>query len=302
MSTVRLFIHTGFYLARRTVNELIKDEGYRIAAEASFYLIFSIFPLLFLFFVLLAQYGPLIYTPEFSRQLPQLFADLIPPTTMNMVLKQLEWMRSAHLERDLIISVVLFIWPASNVMYAYIDAVCQAYGAPNQRNFLQSRLVAMGLLLATGLLFFGAFLLLSLGPLAARLLGYLQLETVVVSLFQTAQFLGSFVLMTPSLALLYYFGPDFPERGGRSIWPGALLATLLWILVSYLYGLYIAYFNTYKALYGTLGGAMLLLMWMYLTSMVMVLGAEFNVVYRSWREGSEPETPGSATPSKPSPG
>ncbi len=285
-------------MSREIWDELSRDEAFRMAAEASFYLIFSIFPLIFVVFVVLSEIGVTGVGSRLLGSTEGLFSEFVPVPTLNMIRAQLAKMQSAAPGRDILISVILFAWPASNVFYAYVDAVSRAYNAPNNRSYLRTRLLAFALLLISGMLFVLAFVALSLTPLILRGLPGHGIGEWVLSLLQMFEFITAFALITPSLVLIYKLAPDPKTSREHTTWPGAFLATTLWVLASYLFGVYIAYLDTYRALYGTLGGAMLLLMWMYITSLIVVLGAEFNVVYG---KGDRGRGKGTKVPNEPPP-
>ncbi|MFB6345674.1 MAG: YihY/virulence factor BrkB family protein [bacterium] len=264
---------------RQTINHLIEDEGYRIAAEASFYLIFSIFPLLFLFFTAIGffQFGFL----ETSSQtdVSRILSTHLPDVTLETFIENLDSMTENYKGKDIVFAIILFLWPASNVFYAYADAVGMAYGIPDRRGYIRSRLLSVALLFGAGFIIFLTSFLFGLMPLVFRWMGHFSPLGLPRSVLELARYLGAFALITPCVAMIYYFGPDSESRSELEIWPGAIFATLLWILFSQLFGFYLRYIDTYRALYGTLGGAMLLLLWMYLTSLAIVFGAEFNYTW-----------------------
>jgi membrane protein len=270
----------------RTTNHMLEDQGYRIAAEASFYLIFSIFPLLFLLFAALGYFT----TPDVSNQLAldlgNILSTYVPDLTLETLLENLETMIEKYRERDIFFALILFTWPASNVFYAYVDAIGKAYSVPENRGYFELRLLSMVLLFVSGFIIFTTSFIFSTLPLAMRWLNsYLSHNWWVFGIL-IARYLGSLILIMPCVALLYRYGPDVKQRSRLIIWPGALVATTLWILFSQLFGLYLKYVDTYRALYGTLGSAMLLLLWMYLASLAIVFGAEFNFTLMSQKADS----------------
>jgi len=266
-------------LYRITINiihNLLEDQGYRVAAEASFYLIFSIFPLLFIIFVLLGSIGNPLISSNWGETFLRMISTSVPDTTLEFVIPQFRSMLKQYREREIILAVILFLWPASNVFYAYMDAAGIAYRQPDQRNYFKSRLIAFILLFASGIVLFFTTVVLGIIPVLLEWLERVSPFSRSFTVLQMFRYLGSFVLLTPSIAMIYRWGPDFDTLENVRIWPGAIFATVLWVLFSILFGFYIQYFDSYQALYGVLGGAMLLLLWMYLISLAVILGAEFN--------------------------
>lgn len=271
---------TAYWFLDKTVRNLVEDEGYRIAAEASFYLIFSIFPLLFIIF---STIGFVDFFYPNSRLIADLYdvtATHVPEFTLETVSTNLKGMIEEYRGRDILLATLLFLWPASNVFYAYIDAVGTAYGVSSNRGYWQSRVLAVGLLFGSGFIIFTTAIVFSVLPLIVRWIGSYAFSELPLLMFELIRYSGAFLLITPCIGLIYYYGPDLEDRTEHVIWPGAVFATVLWILFSQLFGIYLTYVDTYRALYGTLGGAMLLLLWMYLVSMAVVFGAEFNYTWR----------------------
>lgn len=273
---VTKFIQRIYDLLKLTVENLIADEGYRIAAEASFYLIFSIFPLLFLIFTILGYVKIPLMELSLVENLENMLSLYIPQTTLETVVNNLENMVEQYRGRDIILGALLFLWPASNVFYAYADAVGKAYSAESNRSYLQERLLSFYLLFVAGSIIFLTSIAFSLTPLLIRVMKMVSSLYWPILLLQFGRYLASFLLITPCLVLLYRNGPDVEDKQSLTVWPGALFATLLWVLFAQLFGIYLEYMDTYRPLYGALGGAMLLLLWMYLVSLAIVLGAEFN--------------------------
>ena len=258
----------------------MEDENYRIAAEASFYLIFSIFPLIFLIFTGLGSLNNVLFDEKWLVQSSQLFSVYVPDLTLEIITKNLRTLSEKYRGKDILVAWILFLWPASSAFYTYIDAVSKAYRAPNNRTYLKSRALALALLFVSGFVIFLTSLLFGLIPLLLRWAEYYTVISIPATLVFTVRYLGSFLLITPCIALIYRFSPDLNNRHSLIIWPGALFATTLWLLFSQLLSFYLKYIDTYQALYGALGGAMLLLLWMYLVSLAVVLGAEFNYIWQ----------------------
>lgn len=270
-NTIPGFVRQRLWRLVNTVRNLNKDNGLGIAAEVSFYLLFSIFPLLFLLLTGINQLDPLWFE-DLSRGVPS----YVPELSRGLISGSVENMMSKYEEWHVLVASLLFLWPASSAFHAYADAVSAVYGFPVQRSYFKSRGIALFLLLGSGVIAFLTSAGFGLLPFLVRSISPTPLRGVSRMLVQAIRYGGSFLLITPSVALIYRFGPDRPNVESLVIWPGAVFATVLWILVSQLFGLYLTYLDTYRALYGSLGGAMLLLLWMYLTSLAVMLGAEYN--------------------------
>jgi membrane protein len=215
----------------------------------------------------------------FSRLLFQ----IIPPGTEELVRSQF----TARIERSgwLILSATLLsTWAASGTMMTLMEGFQAAYRLPSGRPFLKQRgvailLVFIGAVPAVGssvLIVFGArieqWMLATLGLAPTE-----DLRVSVVLAFGLLRYvvaLGATVLVT---GLLYYVGPNQPMKF-RSVWPGAILATVLWLLATTVFALYVRHIANYSVLYGSIGAVIALLVWMYLLAVITLFGCEYNAV------------------------
>jgi membrane protein len=264
-----------------------KNDGDGLAAQAAFNFAFSLFPLLLLAFTLLGMFSQ----DEKTRQtLVSFVGSIAPADTAEMVRQYLLTLDAGNLEAQLSLSLILVLWPASRVFNAFIKATMLAYGAPDKRPFWKNRLIAIGLVLLTAVLGGLSFLAMIFAPLVGDLLAHLGLGEAYKSVFEVMRFPLAVMLMAPVFALIYRFGPDCDDHSKTEIWPGALLATFLWVTISALFSLYVANFANYNATYGALGGLIILLSWMYLSSFSVIIGAEFNAAFGAWLRKSSPTT------------
>ncbi len=178
---------------------------------------------------------------------------------------------------------VLALWAASGVMVSLMEAFNAAHGRQGSRGVVVTRLVALWLVLASLLPVVGATALIITGDRAQDfLLHWLGLLEAGETLQGGVRLLGTavrYVLACGSMvlvaALLYYFGPEGGRR--RRIWPGALLATALWFVLTAAFAWYVRNIADYNVLYGSIGAVIALCVWMYLLALTAILGCEFNV-------------------------
>jgi membrane protein len=168
------------------------------------------------------------------------------------------------------------LWSSSSAMVAVIGAMNRAYDIEEGRAWWRVRLIAIGLTIALSLLMIVAFTLIVAGPqladLAAR---YLAFGSVFVWTWKMVQWPIAFALVAVGIGLIYYVAPD-AEQFWVWITPGSLAATSLWLIGSLAFRFYAVNFGDYEATYGALGGVILLLLWFYLSGLVIVIGAEMN--------------------------
>jgi membrane protein len=177
---------------------------------------------------------------------------------------------------------VLALWAASGVMVSLMEAFNAAYGKAN-RGVVVTRLVALWLVLVSLLPVVGATALMVFGDRAVNWsLHWLGVLEAAQSLEGGVRLLGSLVryalacgAMVLVAGLLYWFGPAAGRK--RRIWPGALLATALWFLLTAAFAWYVRNIADYNVLYGSIGAVIALCVWMYLLALTAIIGCEFNV-------------------------
>jgi membrane protein len=177
------------------------------------------------------------------------------------------------LSLGLAVSVLLALWTASSGTSNLMAAVNIAYDEQETRGFLKLRAIALALTLGAIV-----FMLLTLFLLAAvpPLLQALQLGIVGTILAQVLRWALLVALVIAALAIVYRLASN--RDAPKFVWtsPGAIIATVLWVLGSGLFSLYVNNFGSYNKTYGTLAGIIVFLLWLYLTSYIILLGAEIN--------------------------
>lgn len=258
------------------VASMIKNEGSRIAAEASYYLMFSISPALFLVVVAVSYVAASPLKPHWFEQIADMASAYIPGPTFEMFSSQLQQITANTSGGAVFLAVIVFFWTFTNVFTCYMDGISKAYEIPDNRNYLKVLGVSLGLALASGVLLFLTTLVFVLLPLVFRWLNRMAPFQGLMAILNLIRYAGTFVLLIPSIAILYKYGPDGSAGRTHRIWPGASLAAVLWIFSTQLFGVYLEFSDAYQVLSGALGGVIILLLWMYLSSLTILFGAEFN--------------------------
>lgn len=264
-------------VGKAVVKEYSKDDVPGLAAELAYWIIFSIFP----FFIFLATLAGLIgqtigVTNILDNITQNLYRVLDPNTaeTIKGVLTQILTPTGGALSFGAIISAVLALNSASTATGTMMKAFNRAYGVEETRNFIVSKLVALGLTLALVVLLIGGSILLTAGGAITRALGLGTLGTV---LFFIVRVVGALAGITLGLAILYWKGPNIKQQ---FIWisPGSLLTTVGIVIFSGLFGLYVSLFagESFNKTYGAIAGAIIFLFFLRILSTIILLGAEFN--------------------------
>ena len=171
----------------------------------------------------------------------------------------------------------LALWASTGAMGALIKAVNRAYDRIETRPFWKQRLIALVLVVATGLVLAGVFLLIvfggDLGDAIVRRSGLGDSFKLFWNIARWPIAFGAVLLFN---ALVYYLAPNAPQRSWRWITPGSLVAALVWLVLSGLFALYTSYSSSYSKTYGSIAGAIILLLWLNYSAWAILFGAELN--------------------------
>jgi membrane protein len=168
------------------------------------------------------------------------------------------------------------IWSMSSGMDAIIDTLNTAYDIQESRRWWKRKVTAIGLTLALAVFIVLSMTLVLVGPsLGARAAEWFGLGAAFTTAWTILQWPVVFVLVTFGIAIVYYYAPD-AEQEWIWITPGSVVATVLWIVISLGFKFYVANFTSYNATYGAIGGVIILLLWFYVSSLAVILGAELN--------------------------
>jgi len=266
-------------LFRQTCIATYEDNCFGTAKGAAYSALLAFFPVLASLAAIFASINAAPVARVFSRLLFQ----VIPPGTEELVRSHFTAQGSRPMGL-IVLAVVLSTFGASGVMMTLMEGFQAAYRLPSGRPFLKQRAVALLLVFIAEVPAVGSSALIVFGAHIERsMLGWVglvpgdEIRVSVVLLFGFLRYvaaLGAIVLVT---GLLYYVGPNRPIRL-RSVWPGAFLATVLWLLATMGFALYVRNFANYNVLYGSIGAVIALLVWMYLLAVIALFGCEYNAV------------------------
>ena len=242
------------------------------AAQLAYYLLFALFPTL-IFIAILMQVQPL---PNVFETLFVYLQRVLPPQTFGILKTTIDRSAGSHPKGLLSLSVVVMIWAASSGMEAMITSLNAAYAVSESRGLLKERLMAILLTFALAILtaltltlsFFGEFI----GNMLSISYGFGGTFEKVWTVLRWP-LASLFLLMM--LDLLYFFGPNIKQRW-RWITPGAVIALGLWFLISLTIRFWVSTISDYSAIYGTLGAVMVLMLWLYFTSLAILFGGVIN--------------------------
>jgi membrane protein len=259
-------------LRRTFVDAIFKHNCFGMAAQLAYYFFFSLFPAL-LFLIAVASFFPITtLIDEVVGSLGQ-FA---PPEFLAIVTDQIRKISGDEQGGLLTLGILTAVWSSSTAMTAIIDTLNRAYGVEDGRAWWKVRLIAIALTIGAALFVLASFALVILGPqLAEPLARALGLGSVLEWTWRILDWPLACALAGIGISMVYYFAPDV-EQEWSWLAPGTVFATLLWLAASLGFRYYAINVTHYTETYGALGGAMVLLLWFYLSGFILLLGAVMN--------------------------
>lgn len=256
----------------------VEGNTLSIAKGAAYSSLLSFFPVMTTLAAILVQAN----AANVASVIAKFLYGIVPPGTEDVVLT----LFVVHGERPrylLISAVILALWAASGASMSMLEGFRSIYRIPTGRPFLQERVMAVFLVVVSAAPIVGASALIVFGTKAETFLmhrlGVIGQDVAVqgwLELFSKSLRLGlafaSFVLVT---ALLYYLGPN-RKQTFANVFPGAVLATVLWLISTLVFSWYVRHISNYNVLYGSVGAGLALLVWMYVWSVITLIGCEFN--------------------------
>lgn len=270
-------------IVRHTVSDFIDDELSTYASALAFQLFFSLFPFLLFLIALIGVLDAQQFFDWLHDQaelvLPQEALGLVDP-----VIAQLQTQQAGLFS----FGILLALWTASAAVRSTMAAMNRAYGVEDGRpawkliplSVLYTIAIAIALLLAAALMV--------TGPQAMSWLAeWVGLESVMVTIWAWVRWPLAVLMLTAVVAAVYYLAPDVKQEF-RFITPGSVLAVVVWIAASLAFGFYAQNFADYNATYGGIGAIIVFLLYLYISSAVLLFGAELNaVIEHHAHEGKE---------------
>jgi membrane protein len=255
----------------KTAKEVMDDDCASIAAQLAYYFALALFPAL-LFVVALASYMPF----DVVNDLVESMAKFAPPEVMTIIRGQLESIAAGEQTGLLTIGVLGAVWSSSGAMTSIVSALNAAYDVPETRPWWKVRLIAIGLTVALVVFILLSFGIIVAGPNAGHWLAqWFGLGDAFDTAWTVLRWPVTFALATTGIALVFYFAPD-ADQSFAWVTPGSIVTTVLWVLFSMVFRIYVTKVGDYAATYGALTGAAILLLWLYFTGLALLIGGELN--------------------------
>ena len=273
-----------FGTLKRAFSEFREDEGMVWAAALTYFGVLSLFPALA---AMVAVVGLVMDPQTLINSLTAIVSQFGPASAVETVrgpIENLANSRSAGLVA-LVVGVLGSLWSASGYVGALTKASNVAYEVPEGRPVWKLKPLQMFITLVTLLLV--AIVLIALivtGPVARGVGEAIGLGATVVTIYNYAKWPIMALLVLVILGVLYYATPNARLPKFTLVTPGAIVALVTWVLASFAFAFYVANFGSYNATYGTLGGIVAFLVWMWITNIAVVFGQEMNAEHQRTRQ------------------
>ena len=271
-----------FQTLKVTVQEFQRDDALGLAAQLAYYLILALFPFILVLVSLLGIFGSedlaSVVLGYFERVMPKQVYGLIETYTEDII--------SGQESRPGLLSfgILFTVWSASGAFAALINALNKAYDVQETRPFWKVRGIAILMTLGLSLLILIGVLLLVFGePIGRAVAEVLGLGSVFETVWNTARWPVAFLFLVAVVALIYYFAPDAGQPF-RWITPGGLVGVLLWVLASAAFSVYVNNWGSYDRTYGSIGAVIVLLLYLYISSLTILFGATLNATLVRMKE------------------
>jgi membrane protein len=265
-----------FGVLRRTLTEFSEDQLTDQAAALTYYGLLALFPAL----IALVSIVGLVADPQSTAQkLTEIVTNIGPSSAAQTFKGPIESITSNQSAAGILLVLGLLgaLWSASGYVGAFMRASNVIYETPEGRPIWKLRplqmLVTLVIVVLVAVL---ALALVLTGPIVDAVAGPLGISSTATTIWDIAKWPVMLALVITIIAVLYYSTPNVKLRGFKWVTPGSIVAVVVWLIASALFALYVANFGSYDKTYGTLGGVVVMLMWLWITNLALLFGHELN--------------------------
>lgn len=275
----------------------LQHDQFAVAKAAAFSAIMTLFPaVLLVASILVASHS----TGAFIREISYAVGRILPGGTSGTVLSFFEGNKPKPISR-LIMTSIITLWTASGVMISWMEGFRKAYVLPKTWGMVKERMVAFLLVILAGVPMAFASFLVAFGNQIERWMifhsGH-ELGAYILGMWTALRWIIATLTSIAVIALIYHHGLPRTQPWHRVL-PGAVLATVMWFASTILFGSYLRHFANYSEIYGSVWSAIALLVWLYIVSLVVLVGAEFNALrYPRYLFGAHSDLQATATNGK----
>jgi membrane protein len=274
---------------KRTLREFNGDHLTDLAAALTYYGVLAIFPMLIVIVSVLGLLGKSV-----TQSLINNLGAVAPGAARTILTNAIHNIQSHQGAAGIafIIGLVLALWSASGYVAAFMRASNVIWDVPEGRPIYKTLPIRVGVTLVTVLLVtLSALAVVLTGSLASKVGGVIGVGSTAVTIWDIAKWPVMLLIVACILAILYYAGPNVRQPGFAWVSPGSALAVVLWVVASGLFALYVSEISSYNKTYGALASVIVFLVWLWITNVVILFGAELNAETERGRQitGGHPE-------------
>jgi membrane protein len=272
----------SFQALKATVQEFQRDDALGLAAQLAYYLILALFPFILVLVSLMGTFG----SPELASTVLDYFRQVMPEDVYKLIKTYTSAIISGNRPAPYLFSfgILFTLWSASGAFAALINALNRAYDVQETRPFWKVRGMAILMTLGLSVLILVGVLLLVVGePIGEAIASVFGLGELFELVWNIVRWPVAFFFMVFTVALLYYFAPDV-NQPFRWITPGGMIGVLLWVLASAGFNFYVDNFGSYDKTYGSIGVVIILLLYLYISSLTILFGATLNAILVRMKE------------------
>jgi len=262
-------------------DEIVTDDCVDLAAQMSYYFSLSLFP----FLIVLAAFVGWLPSTSLWHNLAQWITNYLPRDSRRMVFTTILSLTQTS-PGIFSVGIIATIWTASSGFVSLMESLSVAYGVKETRGFWQKRILAIATTIVGAIFLVASFGLLTFGRWTAILISiHLENDLNFPVPWEIGRWLASLLLMLLGLDLVNYFLPNVKRRW-HWLTPGTVFVILTMVAGSALFNFYLRHFGSYPRFYGTMAGFIVLMFWIYLASLILLIGAETDSVIERTRERS----------------
>ncbi len=258
---------------KQLLHRIKEDDLPGLSAQLAYYFLLSLFPLLIFLLTLMP------YLPIPQRDILGAIQDFAPPEAFALIEKNLNSIMENRSGGLLSLGIIGTIWSASNGINALVRAFNKAYNVDETRSFIVAR--GMSILFTFGMVF--VFIIALVLPVFGEEIGkflfsFLGLDGAFIVIWNLIRWALTPLILFGIFTILYWVAPNLKMKCKSAI-PGAIFATIGWIITSLGFSFYVSNFGNYTSTYGSIGGIIILMIWLYLSAFIILLGGEINAFY-----------------------
>lgn len=273
-------------LLQRLYRQFRDDDVTGEAAKLAFYFVLALFPLLLFMTALL---GSILQAESVVQSAINDYLDKVVPAAIATLLQQtLQEISERSSGGKLSFGLVVSLWAASRGMMGLMRALNVTYEVGEGRKWWRARAVALGLTLGFALLMSVALVFVMVGgPFAVNIAERTGLGRAAATTWNILRWPLLLLFVLFAFNLLYLYAPNLKHRRWHWLMPGTVVAVALWLAASFAFKLYLTHFNNYSATYGSIGTVIILLLWLYVSGVAVLVGAEVNAELEGVRDNVE---------------